>query len=313
MNNAIYISVIIPVFNEENDLMELYDQLCEALNGIHKGYEVIFIDDGSIDRSPGILNSIKQSDSNIIIISFIRNFGQHAAVMAGFKAARGQIVVTLDADLQNPPHEIPKLIREIEKGYDVASGRRIHRRDFFLRKLLSFMMNKIISGLTGVKLMDYGCMLRAYKKPLVELIVKYGEKSVYIPAFASWLSSNVLEVPVTHNSRKHGKSRYNFLKFLRQMFDLVTAYTLLPIQLISIVGVIFSVLGVLLAAYLMIYRFFLGTTSTLTTFIAALLLFSGLIIFFMGIISEYLVRMYIESRKKPFYIIKEGSDESGWD
>lgn len=307
MNNEILVSVVIPVFNEEENLQELYKRLNATL-GINESYEIIFVDDGSNDKSPHILEELRKRDNHIKVVSFCRNFGQHAAVMAGFREAKGEIIVTLDADLQNPPQEIPKFIAKIKEGFDVVSGRRLNRKDNFCRRIASLLMNNIISRLTGVKLNDYGCMLRAYKRQIIDYLLKYGEKSVYIPAFASWLTVNVIEIPVAHNPRKYGKSKYSFLKFLRQAFDLITAYTLLPIHLISIVGFIFSIIGILLACYLISFRIFFGTTSTMTTFISALLFFSGVIIFFIGIISEYMVRIYIEIRKSPIYIIKKSPD-----
>lgn len=310
-NNKVYLSIVIPMFNEEKSILELYSQLETALKTINKSYEIIFINDGSSDKSIDILKEIKKSNERIKIISFFRNFGQHAAIIAGFKIAQGEIIVTLDADLQNPPDEIPNLIRKIEEGFDIVAGRRLNRKDNLFRKIPSILMNIVISRLTGVKLNDYGCMLRAYKKVIVKYLVEYGEKSVYIPAFASWLSANVVEIPVRHNSRKYGKSKYTFLKFLRQTFDLITNYTLFPIQLISIVGAIFAILGFFMACYLISFRIFFGTPSTLTTFISALLLFSGIIILFMGIISEYLARIYIETRKTPLYIIKNDLHSPG--
>lgn len=300
-----YISVVVPVFNEADSLGQLYDELESVLKKTGRSYEIIFVDDGSRDKGPGILAGFEKAGAEVKVVTFCRNFGQHAAVMAGFKAAGGEIIVTLDADLQNPPGEIPKLIDCIERGFDVAAGRRSERKDNILRRLSSLWMNFIISKLTGVKLNDYGCMLRAYRRPIVNYLLQYGEKSVYIPAFASWLTSNVAEVAVNHNPRKHGKSKYSLLKFLRQAFDLVTAYTLFPIQMISIIGGIFSVIGFFLACYLMSFRLFFGTPDPLTTFISALLLFSGLIILSIGIVSEYLARIYSETRKMPLYIIKK--------
>lgn len=310
MNNQVYISIVVPVFNEQECLLELHEMLHEVLEGIERPYEIIFVDDGSKDRTPDILKEIGAQDKHVCVLSFCRNFGQHSAVIAGFKNVSGQVVITLDADLQNPPSEIPKLLKKIEEGYDVVSGRRIDRKDNIFRKLPSLIMNMIISNLTGVKLHDYGCMLRAYRREIADYVAQYGDKSVYIPAFASWLSSNVIEIPVIHNSRKYGRSKYNLLKFLRQVFDLVTTYTLLPIQLISITGVIFSAMGIFLALYLISFRLFFGTTSPLTTFISALLFFSGIIIFFMGVISEYLARIYIETKKIPLYILKKESGKN---
>lgn len=306
MGMDIYVSVIIPVFNEKAAIEELYKRLALVMKGIGRAYEIIFIDDGSRDGSLEALNGIRSKDDNVRVIPFCRNFGQHAAVMAGFKAGRGEIAVTLDADLQNPPEEIPKLIEKIEEGFDVVAGRRVGRKDALPRRLASGTMNIIISKLTGVKLNDYGCMLRAYKRNIVDYMVEYGEKSVYIPAFASWLAARAVEVPVSHDARKYGKSKYSLLRFMRQAFDLITAYTLLPIQLISITGAVFAFIGFLLACYLMSFRLFFGTTSALTTFISALLLFSGLIMLSLGIVSEYLARIYIETRKLPLYIVKGG-------
>lgn len=309
-NNTPHITVVVPVYNEAQGLRELYGRLTDVLQNTRKDYEIIFVDDGSLDKSGDILKDLGEKDAKIKLVSFCRNFGQHAAVMAGFNEASGKIIVTLDADLQNPPEEIPQLVKKIEEGYDVACGMRRDRKDKLLRRIPSLMMNIIISRLTGIKLSDYGCMLRAYNRHIIRHLLKYGEKSVYIPAFASWLTGNVAEIPVRHDARKYGKSKYSLLKFLRQAFDLITAYTLLPIQLISITGAIFSLAGFFLACYLISFRFFFGTTNTLTTFISALLLFSGIIILFMGIISEYIARIYIESRKKPLYILKEEFDNS---
>jgi len=306
MDTNIYISIVIPVFNEKDALLELHNRLVPVVKSIGRNYEIIFVDDGSRDKSPEILAGIQNKDKSVKIISFCRNFGQHAAVMAGFKASCGEVVVTLDADLQNPPEEIPKLIKKIEEGIDVVAGRRVGRKDVLTRRFASAMINLIISKLTGVKLNDYGCMLRAYRRNIVDYMVRYGEKSVYIPAFASWLAAGAAEIPVSHDPRKYGKSKYSLLRFLRQAFDLVTAYTLLPIQLISIVGAVFAIIGFLLACYLMSFRLFFGTSSTLTTFVSALLFFSGMIMLALGIVSEYLVRIYMETRKTPLYIIKTG-------
>lgn len=311
MDEKKYISVVIPVFNEESSLAELYEDLSAVLKGSGKNCEIIFVDDGSCDGSLSAIEGFRKLDRNVKVISFCRNFGQHAAVMAGFKVAEGDVVVTLDADLQNPPSEIPKLVKKIEEGYDVVAGRRQNRRDALSRRLSSRAMNLIISKLTGVKLNDYGCMLRAYKKEIIDYLLEYGERSVYIPAFTSWLAAKVIEVPVSHNPRKYGKSKYSLLKFLRQAFDLITAYTLLPIQLISIIGAAFAVVGFFLACYLMSFRLFFGTTSPLTTFVSALLFFSGMIMLALGIVSEYLARIYIETRKTPLYIIKTEHDRRG--
>ncbi len=305
MKDSLSISVVIPVFNEEQSLKELYERLIRVLSAMGRSFEIIFVDDGSRDGSADTLREIAQKDSRVKVVSFCRNFGQHAAVMAGFKYAAGLTVVTLDADLQNPPEEIPKLIKKIDEGFDVAAGNRVERKDSMVRRFPSLLMNLLISKLTGVKLNDYGCMLRAYRKNIVCYLLEYGEKSVYIPAFTSWLTGNVAEVAVRHEERKHGSSKYNMLRLLRQGFDLVTAYTLMPIQIMSIMGAVFAIAGFFLACYLMSFRLFFGTPSPLTTFISALLLFSGLTILSIGIMSEYLARIHIATRKMPLYIIKD--------
>ena len=299
------ISIVIPVFNEEKNLEELNKRLLVVCNSLDREFEIIYVDDGSSDKSLDIIKNFCVSHKFIHYITFYRNFGQHAAVMAGFKHTLGDIIMTLDADLQNPPEEIPKLIDKMKDGYDIVAGRRINRKDNLLRKIPSYFINKIISLLIGVKLHDYGCMMRAYKKSIIKNLLLYGEKSVYIPAFSSWLSNNVVEVSIKHDPRLGGKTKYSLFMLLRQVFDLITAYTLIPIQIIGLTGIVLFFAGVFLFLYLMYFRLFLGTPSDLTSFIAILIFFSGTILFSLGIISEYLVRLYKEVRKMPLYILKE--------
>tara|TARA_B100001123_G_C15150057_1_gene963150 strand:- start:427 stop:1140 length:714 start_codon:yes stop_codon:yes gene_type:complete len=227
--------------------------------------------------------------------------------MAGFSQAQGNIIMTLDADLQNPPEEIPKFIEKSNSGFDVIAGRRINRKDSISRKILSNFMNKIISFMTGVKLHDYGCMMRLYSRPIIDQLLKFGEKSVYIPAFTTWLSKKTLEIDINHDKRQKGKTKYSLLKLMRQAFDLITAYTLVPIQLIGLFGFFLFLLGIFLFFYLMYFRIFVGSPSSLTSFIAILIFLSGSILFALGIISEYLVRLYKEVRKMPLYVIRESS------
>ncbi len=298
------ISIVIPVYNEENNLEILNEKLLIVCKSFDTNYEIIYVDDGSNDESLEIIKNFCNKNEEIHFISFYRNFGQHAAVMAGFEHAEGDLIMTLDADMQNPPEEIPKLIKKINEGYDIVSGQRINRKDNFLRKVPSYFMNRIISSLTGVKQKDYGCMMRVYKKEIVSKLLLYGEKSLYIPAFTSWLSKNSIEIPIQHDHRHAGKTKYSLLKLLRQAFDLITAYTLVPIQIIGILGVIMFLIGILLFIYLMYFRFIEGTTDPLTSFIAIIIFLSGLTLFALGIISEYLVRLYNDARKLPLYITK---------
>jgi len=305
--NKNMVSLVIPVYNEEQNLKELNRRILVVFDSIDTDYEIIYVDDGSSDKSLDIIKKFSNRSEFINFISFYRNFGQHAAVMAGLKHARGDIILTLDADLQNPPEEIPKLIEKLEEGYEIVASKRIHRKDKLLRRILSFYMNKIISVLTGVKLSDYGCMMRAYKREIINKLLQYGEKSVYIPAFTCWLSSDVIEIPIRHDARKKGKTNYSLLKLLHQAFDLITAYTIFPIQMISLFGGILCFVGILLFCYLMYFRIFIGTPSSLTSFIAILILLSGIILFCLGVISEYLVRLYREIKKMPLYIIKNSN------
>ena len=269
------ISIIIPVYNEQKNLEELNNRLLSVCSSLNKKFEIIYVDDGSTDSSLEKIKNFSKINSNIFYIEFFRNFGQHAAVMAGFSNAKGEIVITLDADLQNPPEEIKKLLDEIDKGYDIVAGRRMHRKDSILRRFLSYYMNKIISFMTGVKLNDYGCMMRAYRRNIIDKLLEFGEKSVYIPAFTSWLSKNTVEIPIKHDARIAGKTKYSLLKLLNQAFDLITAYTLIPIKIISLLGISLFFIGTFLFFYLMYYRFFVGTPSSLTSFIAILILLSG--------------------------------------
>lgn len=299
------ISIVVPVFNEEENLEELNKRLLSVCNSLPINFEIIYVDDGSTDKSLDIVKNFCNLNDFIHFISFYRNFGQHAAVMAGFKYARGDLIMTLDADLQNPPEEIIKLIDKMKDGYDIVAGKRINRKDSFLRKIPSYFMNRIISSLTGVKLSDYGCMMRVYKRDIISNLLEYGEKSLYIPAFTSWLSNHSTEIPIKHDTRYAGKSKYTLFTLLRQAFDLITAYTLVPIQLIGMTGIIFFIIGLFLFMYLMYYRLFIGSPSSLTSFIAILILLSGVILFSIGVISEYLVRIHKEVRKMPLYILKE--------
>ena len=299
------LSIVIPVFNEEQNLVELNRRLLVVCNSLDTLFEIIYVDDGSLDNGLDLIKGFCEENGIIHFISFYRNFGQHAAVIAGFSQAKGNVILTLDADLQNPPEEIPKFVEKMKEGFDIVAGKRLLRKDSILRKMPSYLMNKIIALLTGVKLNDYGCMMRAYRSDVINNLVKYGEKSVYIPAFTSWLTKNCVEIPIKHDKRHLGHTKYSLLKLLRQAFDLITAYTIIPIQVVSIIGLWFFFLGLFLFMYLMYYRIFIGTPNSLTSFIAALIFFSGMIMFSLGLISEYISRLFQEVRKMPLYIIRE--------
>lgn len=306
LKNAPYLSVVIPVFNEQENLRSLHETVTQVLTAMGKPYEIIYVDDGSTDPSLLILREFQAHDPHIIVIEFSRNFGQHAAIFAGFDQARGQIIVTLDADMQNPPEAIPSLVHTIEAGYDVVGGWRENRQDSLFRKTASKIVNKIISWSTGVKLRDYGCMLRAYRRDIVQQITKCSEISSFIPALANTFARSIAEIEVPHRDRAKGRSKYSMLRLIRLNFDLMTGFSLLPIQAISAFGLVVAIVGVLFSIFLFIRRLIVGPEAEgLFTLFAILFAFIGIQILALGIIGEYVGRIYNEVRKRPRFVIKE--------
>jgi undecaprenyl-phosphate 4-deoxy-4-formamido-L-arabinose transferase len=306
MENNPYISVLIPVLNEEESLQELHQRLYETLEGIKMTYEIIYINDGSIDGTQMILEDIHNRYKNVKVIEFNRNYGQHMALFAGFQSSKGDIVITIDADLQNPPEEIPKLVQKIEEGYEVVGTYRKNRRDSLFRRIPSFIVNKITSRIVGVKLKDYGCMLRAYRRNIIDYINMCTETSSFIPALANIFAKKIIEIEVAHEERKRGTSKYSLFKLFRLNFDLMTSFSLLPIQFFSMLGVVIALLGLLFAIFLFVRRLIVGpeVEGTFTLF-AILFFFIGIQIFAIGIIGEYIGRIYQEVRRRPRFIIKK--------
>lgn len=303
------ISIVIPVYNEEKNLHAFNERIVKTCNKALDDYEIIYVDDGSTDKSLHLIKEFCMNNNNIFYISFFRNFGQHASVISGFKFSRGLNVITLDSDLQNPPEEILKFLKYKNSNYDIIAGKRINRQDKFLRKFFSFFMNKIISGLTGTKLSDYGCMMRMYSRKIIDVILENDEKSIYIPAFSSWLSKKTIEIEIKHDVRYSGKTKYSLTKLFQQAFDLITSYTFVPLQLIFILGFFMFILGLFLFLYLMAYRLIFGTFNSLASFIVFQMLFSGIILFCLGIISEYISRIHKQTRKIPLFIVREKNIE----
>ena len=301
-----YLSIVIPVFNEQENLRALQNALAPVLKGLGKPYELIYVDDGSTDKSLEILRELQKQDPNIVVIEFSRNFGQHSAIFAGFDQSKGEIVVTLDADLQNPPEAIPSLIKAIESGYDVVGGWREDRQDSIFRKLASKIVNKIISWSTGVKLKDYGCMLRAYRREIVQQICKCSEISSFIPALANTFARSIAEIQVPHRDRAEGRSKYSLGRLIRLNFDLMTGFSLFPIQAISTFGLITAVSGVAFSIFLFIRRLIVGPEAEgLFTLFAILFAFIGIMILALGIIGEYVGRIYNEVRKRPRFVVRK--------
>jgi undecaprenyl-phosphate 4-deoxy-4-formamido-L-arabinose transferase len=301
------ISVVIPVFNEEDNLRELGERLIRTLTAMGRPFEIIFVDDGSTDGSWQLLSDLNgQYPQYIRALQFHRNFGQHQAIFAGFQAARGQVMVTLDADLQNPPEEIPRLVAKLDEGYDTVGGWRENRQDSLFRRLPSQLVNTVMSRVTGVKLRDYGCMLRAYRRSVVDSINQCQESSSFIPALANLFSHRVAEIPVGHAERERGKSKYGIFKLLRLNFDLMTGFSNLPIHLVGFMGVTIAFLGLLFGFLLLIRRIFVGPeVEGVFTLFAILFVFVGLNTLGLALIGEYVGRIYREVRGRPRFVVRQ--------
>jgi undecaprenyl-phosphate 4-deoxy-4-formamido-L-arabinose transferase len=299
-------SVVIPVFDEEQSLLVLHHRLTQTLKELGQTYEVIFVDDGSRDGSADILRALHAQDRAVRVIRFNRNYGQHAAVIAGMGRARGDVVVTLDADLQNPPEEIPQLLAHLTDGVDVVGGRRVSRHDAWPRRLASWAVNRVTSAVVGVRMRDYGCMLRVYRRPVVDQILACDGVSQFIPALANTFATSVAEVPVDHGPRTYGRSRYGLFRLLRLNFDLLTGFSLLPIQVVSLTGILVSIVGLGFAVVLGLRRLLVGPeVEGVFTLFAILFFFVGLQILALGLIGEYVGRIYQEVRRRPRYMISE--------
>jgi len=309
----IQLSVIIPVFNEEGNIDPLYREIKGALEGLGAEYEILAIDDGSTDDSFSVLKRLHEEDPRVKVIRFRRNFGQTAAFAAGFDLAQGEVIVTLDADLQNDPADIPLLLSKIEEGYDVVSGWRVGRKDPFLtRRLPSMVANWLISQTTGVRLHDHGCSLKAYRSEVIKEVRLYGELHRFIPALASWMGVRVAEVPVQHHARRFGKSKYGLARTIRVLLDLLTvrfllSYSTRPIQIFGLLGLLSFVIGGVLLAYLGYVRLVLQQpiADRPLILLAILLTMVGVQLVTMGLLGELVVRTYHESQDKPIYAVRE--------
>lgn len=302
-----YISVVIPVFNEEGNLHGLVERLITTLNPLHKPYEIILINDGSSDGTEEILRTLYKKHGDVLrVINFNGNFGQHRAIMAGFERVRGEIIVTLDADLQNPPEEIPKLIAVIESGHDSVGGIRMERQDNFFRRYASRLNNSIRHKMTGIRMQDQGSMLRAYRRRIVDLMTQCEESALFIPALAYSFSSNPTEIEVNHDSRATGKSKYNLYRLMRLNFDLMTGFSLVPLQLFTFIGICVSLASTLFVVYMFLRRIFIGPEAEgMFTLFAILYFLVGILLMGMGIMGEYIGRIYQTVRKRPRYLIKD--------
>jgi undecaprenyl-phosphate 4-deoxy-4-formamido-L-arabinose transferase len=301
-----YLSIVVPVFNEAENLENLYSRLTQVLDGYGKSYEIIMVNDGSSDNSEAILDRLQQKRPEILkVIHFNGNFGQHMAIMAGFEHASGEVAVTLDADLQNPPEEIPKLIQAIEDGHDYVGSVRKNRQDTWFRRNASKLNNFIRSRITGIVMNDQGCMLRAYKRNVLDAMLASKESVIYIPALAYTYSSNPTEVEIEHCPRAAGKSKYNFYKLLLLNFDIMTGFSLVPLQIFTFIGIFSSILSGLFVIFLLIRRLIVGPeVEGIFTLFAILYFLISIVLMGLGIIGEYLGRIHQEVKKRPRYIIR---------
>ena len=306
------LSVVIPVYNEEENVRLLHEGLRNALEPLDLEYELLFIDDGSTDGTLPILEEIQAKDSKVVVLSLRRNFGQTAAFAAGFDFARGDVIVTMDGDLQNDPLDIPKLLEAI-KEHDLVSGWRKKRQDpFFSRRLPSMMANWLISKVTGVKLHDYGCSLKAYRRDVIKNLKLYGEMHRFIPAVASWYGVRVAEVETVHHPRLRGKSKYGISRTIKVVLDLITvkflqSFSTKPIQFFGPFGILSEILGFLILIYLSAGKLLFGENigGRPLLLLGALLMILGIQLIGMGLLGEMLVRVYHESQRKPIYVIKK--------
>jgi undecaprenyl-phosphate 4-deoxy-4-formamido-L-arabinose transferase len=301
------ISVVIPVYNEEKNLSLLLDRLEKVMKSLERPYEIIFVDDGSRDRSLEILKGFV-GRPGVRVVELTRNYGQHPAVFSGFSVVRGDVVVTLDADLQNPPEEIPRLIQAIEEGgYEVVGSVRQSRRDSLFRKIPSLFVNAMTRRITGVRMTDWGCMLRAYRREVVDRMVASQEHSTFIPALATLYAKRVTEVPVAHADRHGGVSHYNIWKLISLQFDLLTSFSEFPLKVLLTLGAGLSIAAALFGAMLFVLRVFYGAGwagEGVFTLFAILFFFVGALFFAMGIMGQYVGRIYHEVRKRPSYTIR---------
>jgi glycosyltransferase involved in cell wall biosynthesis len=313
------ISVVVPVLNEENSLPILHQQLTEALVGNGYNYEIIIVDDGSTDRSFDVMKALQTQDEHLRVVHFRRNYGQTAAFAAGFDRARGDVVVTLDADLQNDPADIPALMAKMAEGYDVVSGWRVNRQDRFLdRRLPSMVANRLIGWTTGVRIHDFGCSLKAYRRNVLADVRLYGELHRLIPALAHAAGARVTEVPVSHHPRRYGKAKYGLSRTLRVILDILAvrflmSYSTRPIHIFGLLGLFSLMAGVVILLDLAVVKLFLRQpiADRPIVLLGILLTMLGVQLVTSGLLAEMVTRTYFESQNKPIYTVREELGSAG--
>lgn len=306
------ISVVAPVYNEEDNVAPLYEKLTETLLKLGWQYEIIFVNDGSNDKSWQVISELAKNDSHVKAINLRKNFGQTIALSAGFDHSKGEILITIDADLQNDPSDIPMMIEKLKEGFDVVSGWRKKRKDKFLdRRLPSIIANRIISKVTGAKIHDFGCSLKVYRRQIIENLKLYGDMHRLIGVYVTWLGAKVAEVEVRHHARKSGKSKYGLERTFKVILDLITAKFLIsfstkPSYVFGGIGLCLLFLGLLTAVFILIRAvYFTGVWVSPLIFIMTICLVTSIQFILMGLLGEIAVRTYHESQNKPPYLISE--------
>ncbi len=313
------LSIVIPVYNEEGNLAQLFSELKRAVDVLKQSVEFIFVDDGSTDASWAKITELYQTDDRVVAIKFRRNFGQSAALAAGFDHARGEVIVTIDADLQNDPADIPKLLAKIQQGYDVVSGWRQNRKEpFWSRRLPSGLANKLIVKLTSVRLHDYGCTLKAYRREVIQEIKLYGQMHRFLPVLAYWHGARITEIPVHDRPRQSGHSKYNLSRTLPVVLDLLTikfllGYSTRPMHIFGKWGIYSIGLSLALAIIILVMKFYdwYSVTGNPLLYIAILLFLVGVQLITMGLLGEISVRTYHESQNRPIYSIRQQLHHQG--
>ena len=307
------LSVVVPVYNEEQVLPTLFARLYPALDQLGISYECVFVNDGSKDRSAALLREqFQRRPRETRVVLFHANFGQHSAVMAGLSYARGDYIVTLDADLQNPPEEIHQLVQKLDQGYDYVGTIRQKRQDKLWRRSLSRGVNKVREWITPVRITDQGCMMRGYARSVVGALNQTREVNTFIPALASLYAMNPIEVSIAHEERHAGKSKYSLYSLIRLNFDLITGFSVVPLQLFSMVGMAVSLLSAALMIVLLVRRLIVGSEAEgLFTLFAILFFFIGLALFGIGLLGEYVGRIYAQVRERPRYVVEAVLEDLG--
>jgi undecaprenyl-phosphate 4-deoxy-4-formamido-L-arabinose transferase len=300
------VSVVIPVYNEEEVLPALFARLYPAMDALGASYEIVFVNDGSVDRSAAMLREQFQKRPDVTrVILFNGNFGQHMAIMAGFEHVHGERIVTLDADLQNPPEEIARLLAQMDEGHDYVGSIRRTRRDVAWRRWASKAMNRVRERITHIRMTDQGCMLRAYSRPIIDAIRASREVSTYIPALAYSFAHNPTEIEVEHEERHAGESKYSLYKLIRLNFDLVTGFSVLPLQVFSLFGILVALLSLVMYVVVIVQRVIEGASGFWVIWDRDILQFFliGVVLFGLGLVGEYLGRIYQQVRERPRYLI----------